>query len=251
MKPQPRYIVAAILLTLLYSCNSTQADEVKKTADPIAPPAVEMQILGPKKIPAGVMTQFHAQVPEGSDLAWRVSPETKGWYVDSNKTISLLGTIEEGVYTIGLAISLENKAYILQHPVQVGKAPDPGPDPPDPDPPIPPDPNAKWQVRFFLGSDPAGESQLDNLTDEQVDMLTGLKFRKEFKAKGHLWLGVNRYGAIPEGGVSDALKPWWESVKGDPLPRIAFASRDTASTIQDYPLPKTKKAFWELLEGKQ
>jgi len=152
-----------------------------------------------------------------------------------------------GRYLVAIVVARGGELLYAEHVLIVGTAPDPDPDPPDPDPPDPdPDPDAKWQVMFFQESD-----DLDNYTQGQRTMLAGRKFREELEAKGHTFLGAYDRSAVPKAFVEGAnLQPWWNAVKGDPLPRFAIAPVN-GGTVQDFPLPKTVAKFYEALEAKR
>jgi hypothetical protein len=141
-----------------------------------------------------------------------------------------------------------------------GPGPDPGPDPPnppDPDPPLPP--LVKWQVMFFYQSD-----QLDNLPQSQIDMISGLVFRRALEGKGHSFAGAFDVDSVakaarlcgPRGcltvaaAVPNDLKPWWAAVDGDPMPRVAIAPIG-GGAVRDFPLPADETALYALLEGQK
>jgi hypothetical protein len=178
----------------------------------------------------------------------------------------------------------DQQAYQIRKVVNViGDTPPVPPVPPDPptppDPPVPPDPPlppvprpTHWQVWFFRES-----TEGDDLTLEQHELLSGLKFRDEIEAKGDrfmgswdvsteaqaLWptkmikppCGVDRFGRqicyppvpmkVPPEGLTSEV---WDRVRGDPMPRVAIAPLD-GGAVQDFPLPANVAEFWKLLEN--
>lgn len=135
--------------------------------------------------------------------------------------------------------------------VTVGGEPVP-PNPPDP--PIPPNPTSKWQVAFFYQSD-----TLDNMSLSQKEMIAGLLFRNDLKSKGHSYLGGFDVDSVAKTvrkcdaakcytiyTVPANLKPYWDAIQGDPLPRIAIAPLG-GGTVRDFPMPADSTALYKLL----
>jgi hypothetical protein len=142
--------------------------------------------------------------------------------------------------------------------VMVGGDPNP-PNPPDPpDPPDPPNPTSKWQVVFFHAS-----GTLDNLPRAQIDMLSGLVFRDEVTAKGDRFVGSFNVDSVAKTvrtcdgtkcwttyAMPAELVPFFNAVKGDPMPRVAIAPIN-GGAVRDFPLPENAAAFWTLLGGQK
>jgi hypothetical protein len=112
----------------------------------------------------------------------------------------------------------------------------------DPVPPQPePLPGGPYQVMLFYS-----ESQIDNLPQPQRDMLTSLVFRDWLSSQGHVLQEVGDPANFNAGRVPERWKPWLKAVEGDPLPRIALASKD-GGPIKDYALPDTLDGVKALL----
>ena len=238
MKSKHIYMALLVGLCLLYNCTPT-TQAYGATKEQAEPPPVELQIIGPGEVQAGDLAIFHAQVPDDVDLDWQISPDSKGFYVDSNKRTALFASRTKGKYTLALAIATpEGKATCLIHVLQNGVGPDPDPDPD-------PDPNSKWQVMFFHESD-----DLDNYTKEQRRMLAGLTFRTELQGKGHMFLGAFDRDAVSKTfAENNQLSTWWKAVEGDPLPRVAVAPLE-GGAIRDFDLPPTVAELYKLLGEK-
>lgn len=127
-------------------------------------------------------------------------------------------------------------------------------DKPDPvDPPDPPNPvNQKYSVCFFMES-----NELDDgvLTDDQMEMLVGLKFRKDLKAKGHNFVGSFDSNSCESGKckiVSKTLKPWFDNFASQKvkMPCVAIAPIE-GGPIKFYPLPKTMAELDNLIGGEK
>jgi hypothetical protein len=116
---------------------------------------------------------------------------------------------------------------------------DVGPDPPGPDPPGP-GPGPK-QIMFFVVAD-----QLYKLPSAQRELVTSLKIREELVDLGHKFLFVVDDDQINRTDAPEEWQPWLDSVRGDPLPRVAFASKK-GGAITDFPLPANKEALIDLL----
>lgn len=141
---------------------------------------------------------------------------------------------------------------------------DPGPvDPPAPvpdpiDPPPAPEPSGgPWQLMIFHESE-----DLVAMTPDQIELCSGLLFRKEVEALGHDFQGSFDRSAvvtkktqrctdgvcrIVDVAATPQLAAWWATVKNAPLPCLALAPLD-GGTIQVFPLPANKADAFELLE---
>jgi hypothetical protein len=114
---------------------------------------------------------------------------------------------------------------------------------PDPDPD--PDPDQKYQIGFFFES-----KNKTKLSSDQKTILNSLLIRQELTKRGHSILGFFDKDIRSPGGIPPKLEPWWEAIKGDPLPRIAIAPVD-GGEIDDFPLPANPPALWEMLGGEK
>lgn len=170
-------------------------------------------------IAAGQTLQFEVQ--GGPQLTIRAKAEQQQWLVLGGKTL--------------VAAVVDGKLVVQQWTTPGPVPPDPGPNPPDPGP-LP----SKWQVAFVLESD-----DLDNLTTDQQKLLASILIRDELAGRGHRLLGVLDPDSAST--ASDAMKPWFESVKGKQLPVVAIAPLD-GGTIYTFPLPKDVSALWAILE---
>ena len=121
--------------------------------------------------------------------------------------------------------------------------PDPVPPTPNPTPPPNPDPTpspvSKYQVLFLLES-----NDLDNLPIGQVEILSGLVFRKQLAEKGHRLLGSFDVDSIKD---SVQFKPYATLAKGEKLPLVMLAPVD-GGEIKSYPLPSNTGEMFKLLE---
>jgi hypothetical protein len=171
-----------------------------------------------------------------------------------------------GDYLVKLHLVRDGKMEIAALVVVVeGDRPNPPlpPDPPTPDPPVP-NPTEKWQVMFFVES-----TDVDDLPDGQIELISSLSFRQSLEAAGHRFMGrydrnsvmeskanctYDRYGRKicqpPTMVVKSDLAPWWEAVKGDELPRMAIAPID-GGKVRDFPLPANSAELYSLLEAQQ
>lgn len=100
-----------------------------------------------------------------------------------------------------------------------------------PNPPDPPTPGGPYQVVLFYQPD-----QLDNYTPDQRQILNSQAYREKLKAAGHLLLGVLPDNAAPS--PQSKFAPFYRAVSGDPMPRLAVASKDGGKVV-DFPLPAT------------
>ena len=113
------------------------------------------------------------------------------------------------------------------------------PDPVDPvDPPLP---AGKKHIVFFIESD-----NLDVMPYAQRWLVTSLVARKNLETRGHTFLQVIDDNQIRLTSPPAKWLPWIESVKGDPLPRVAFADAD-GGPVTDYAMPVDYKHLLELL----
>ena len=130
------------------------------------------------------------------------------------------------------------------------------PDPPIPPDPPTPDPGAKFQVMLIHEA-----NDLDNLPQGQVDVLSGRVFRAKLAAAGHTFLGSYHVGSLVttrtrciDGECETTTTPipgmavWFESVRGDPLPRICLAPL-AGGEVRDFPLPADSAATIKFLEA--
>jgi len=111
--------------------------------------------------------------------------------------------------------------------------------PPVPPPPPPLPPGGPYQVVLFYSPD-----QLDNLTADQREILNSMAYREKLKAAGHSLLGVLAGNAAPS--PQSKFRPFYNAVDGDPMPRVAVASKDGGKVV-DFPLPATAKELDALL----
>lgn len=117
-----------------------------------------------------------------------------------------------------------------------GGGPDPGPDPPDP-----PTPGGKWQLMLFYESD-----RLDNYPEAQRQLLTSRVVRESLEQQGHRFRQVVESSAL-SGSVSAEFVPWFDAVRGKPLPRIAIAPVE-GGTVREFALPESLTALRQLLD---
>jgi hypothetical protein len=117
-----------------------------------------------------------------------------------------------------------------------GAAPEP------PDPPEPPQPGGPFKIVMFYDA-----SQLDNLPAGQRSLLTSLKLRQQLKEQGHDLLEILESSAVND-GVSVKYKAFIDTVKGDPLPRIAFCPIE-GGFVLDFPLPTSYEDLLRLLKS--
>lgn len=121
--------------------------------------------------------------------------------------------------------------------------PEPDPVPPVPPVPPPPPPNQKWQVAFFYERTDSAK-----LTPGQQEILAGLTFREELKAKGHkIVCFYDKDIRGTNATIPTHLQSWFDAIKNDSLPRVAFAPIE-GGPIRDFPLPADKTALDRLLE---
>lgn len=110
----------------------------------------------------------------------------------------------------------------------------------DPVPPLPPGPEVgRKKIVFFIRAE-----QIEKLPLAQRYIVTSLEARKKLKEMGHrtLVLDDNSLNLLsPPTGWA----PFIESVKGDPLPRVAISPLG-GGAVADYPLPPDFKRLLEL-----
>jgi hypothetical protein len=114
---------------------------------------------------------------------------------------------------------------------------------PGPDPPDPPNPGGKYRIVMFYSAD-----QLDNYPQPQRSLLTSRQYREQLVSLGHIFLEVLEEASLAS--ASGAFAPFIESVKGDPLPRIAIVPV-AGGKVLDFPLPADMPALLKLLEKPQ
>lgn len=105
--------------------------------------------------------------------------------------------------------------------------------------PQPPAPGGKKSIVFFL--DLASREQLPVA---QRWLVTSLSARKKLEALGHEYLQIIDDDQLDN--ASATWKPWIDAVRGDPLPRVAFAPID-GGPIVDYPMPPDYNRLLQLL----
>ena len=120
---------------------------------------------------------------------------------------------------------------------EFAKSPQPDPDPePDPDP----QPGGSYELVIFAVTD-----DLDKLPAEQRRLLTSREVRRQLKEAGHEFLIVIDDDEIERNTV-EKWRPWIDSVKGDPLPRVAIR-KFGETAVKDYPLPASYDDLLKLL----
>jgi hypothetical protein len=168
--------------------------------------------------------------------------------VDGGRTIHIWappGSYTVELITTRLQIDWDKKTWQFlqdEHTAAIvvkGVGPEPGPDPP-----VPPQPGGKWEVMLFYEAD-----QLDNYPEPQRQLLTSLKLRDELTSAGHLFYRVVEAGALTANVAGSGWEPWFNAVKGDPMPRVAIRPRG-GGAIKDVQLPSDRAALLKLLEGK-
>jgi len=202
-----------------------------------------------------VSAKIASSIPEGAtfDGGW-TADDGVSWLPHSSDTIHLTGTPGEHTLSFsGFWLHLKEITFLdgsdppkeitiqsyLGHgsinetatfTVTGGTEPDPKPDPPKPAGPK--------RIVFFLAAD-----DLDKMPYAQKYIVTSLNARKNLAAKGHSFL------VIDDDQIQNPpaeYVPWVEAVKGDPLPRVAFADVD-GGPISDYPMPVDFKHLLELI----
>jgi len=110
------------------------------------------------------------------------------------------------------------------------------PDPVDPDDPQPV--VGPKKLVFFLPSE-----NIYKMPEAQAYIVTSLVARKNLAARGHSFLVIDddQMQTPPS-----EYAPWVEAVKGDPLPRLAFAPLE-GGPIVDYAMPVDYKSLLKLL----
>jgi hypothetical protein len=178
---------------------------------------------------------------EGTGYAWFVfgPRQMEEWKPILGNKSSVVFTGPPGRYTIMLVVALPdgklNQGYAV-----VTIVPDDDPEPPDP--PDPPPPDQKWQVAFFFDTD-----KLDDYTDDQLVLLSGLRFRQALVDAGNIFVGSFNVDSLDKGKKPAAnLEPWFASVRGKSMPRVALAPHD-GGTIRHFPLPENEAALKKLL----
>lgn len=222
--------------------------------------ALAQEIEGPSEVVAGKPVWYTITgAGEGTSAVFLPS----GLLETSPKRIvpgnAMFWAAESGKYTLAAIIAdwdSRNLIPLGKEVIVTGEAPKP-PDPPNPpNPPLPPKPQA-WQIMLFHQSD-----QLVKLPPAQVEMISGLAFRRELEAAGHRFLGGYDVDAVAKTSVvcdrrgycrtlvtvPPDLAPWWQAVEGDPMPRLAIAPID-GGNILDFPLPATVSDFHKRLEN--
>jgi len=116
-----------------------------------------------------------------------------------------------------------------------GTVPDPLPDPLDPKPAGP------KSIVFYLQAD-----EIDKMPYAQSYLVTSLKARKHLEARGHTFLLVMNDDMVNMTNPPAKWRDWIDAVRGDTLPRVAFAPTE-GGVIVDYPFPRDYKHLLELL----
>ena len=208
-----------------------------------------------------VVAKVQAVIPEGAvfDGGWKASkgvqfiPHSKDTlhvWVAKGGTYSLSFSgfwlhTEKVTFTDGAGNEITITSYLghgfISEDVEFTVKGDAGPDPP-----IPPDPTpgGPQQMVLFYHLD-----QLDNMPAEQRALLKSLTIRKDLTAAGHLVLEIVEAGTLGQSGpIPDRIKGFVDSVRGDPLPRIAMAPREGGKVV-DYPLPANYEDLVKLLNN--
>lgn len=161
---------------------------------------------------------------------------------------TIIHRVTEGYYRI---ILLEN-SQIQEHLFTVGDPIDPTPDPD----PTDLSKNKQYQIMLLQDTD-----KLDNLSMEQVALLSGLKFRTELAARGHTFKGVYdvtnnmTYKTVCSNGQCIRYKAtadidnWveWYKKSNLSLPVAVFWDGKSDSMIVKE-LPKDETSFWGLFK---
>ena len=204
-----------------------------------------------------VVAKLNQDLPDGvylSDGGWEVSSTDDASTRETDNGLILLFTGKPGLYVLEFdAVKLKDIVVPDMDgnpqtlPIYLGRikakasctieGEEPGPNPPGPDPPGP-EPSGPYQLMFFYDGD-----TLDNLPESQRLLLTSRVIRDRLKSEGHVLLEVLEVDSL-SGSVPAMYQPWLNAIKGDPMPRIALAPRETRGVVKDYPLP----ANWEDLQ---
>lgn len=140
MRAKAPWMTTLFCFVLAASCFAT---------DPVVdqPPVIE--IIGPDEVDAGDLVILTADVPDGADLDWKITPPeaVSRMYVDTSGKTAVFSARAKGQYVFSLAVAHENQATCVVHVLQNGVRPDPEPEPePEPDP----EPNPEPGKRFVL-----------------------------------------------------------------------------------------------------
>ena len=170
MRSIHQFTVVLLLLCLLYSCQpTTQAADAEIKAQPPTP-LLQNQIIGPNESTPGDLCVFHAEVPEGASLAWRIDPPEAAarFAVDTGSRAAYFASALKGRYVIFLAAAIDGEAVALTHVLTQGE-PGPDPDPkPDPDPDPGPDPEPGRRFVMVI-------AETENRTAARASLLMGLR----------------------------------------------------------------------------
>lgn len=152
-----------------------------------------------------------------------------------------------GHYVFAVDWNGEPKELLL-HRLEVGGGSDPPPGPDPPDPPDPPTPGIFHIVIFYESGD---LEEKDKLTDQQVQMIASLKFKKTLEQKGHRLWTFDSDLTGPK-GMPEAWRPWWNALEGHGLPAVVLGRVEDSGVVirKTHPLPKTVDGLWELIGGK-
>jgi len=124
-----------------------------------------------------------------------------------------------------------------------GNGVNPDPDPPLPPEPEPPVPGVKHQVVIVFERE-----ELDNLPRAQQVIIASLTFRERLAKAGHRLVAVvDQHSQGADGTAPAELTAYLAACEGDPLPRICLAPL-AGGKVQDFPLPLTEDAVFELLD---
>lgn len=191
-----------------------------------------------------ITAKLTAKIPEGTYIeegSWNISGETAKQVADFRAIATeLIWTGTPGVYTIsfdgvllkdvtfkdgdGNQITIKSYLGRLKGSAKCVIKGDSGPDPPVP-------PVGKYRIMLYYNA-----KQFASLPQSQKNILNSTAFRDYLTEQGHVLveqLDPTQF----TGSVPDKYKSWVEAVKDDPLPRIAFAPKDTEGYVIDYALP--------------
>ncbi|HUT88707.1 MAG TPA: hypothetical protein VMY37_04375 [Thermoguttaceae bacterium] len=236
-------LVAAALLLVVPSHAQTLS-RVGPFAFAAVPTPTGAEVIGPTEVEPGMPAVFTLKGVPAEHLAtfeWGFYHKPADAMVldladRSGNLVLIIWAKSATAYAVIADVNIPGAYQLIVHEVVVGT-------PTPPDPPVPPPVDRKYQVAFFLKA-----LDLENLPQGQQTILGSLTLREELKKRGHVLLGVYDKDCTGPGGLPEKLKPWWKSIEGDALPRVALAPID-GGEIRDYPLPADPTALWKLLEA--
>jgi hypothetical protein len=245
MKPFRFFVAVAMIALCPFVCGA-ETSPAQPANSATAPHVTSVQATPAIVLPAThqpwTLVQARTHAP-GLGFAWFVegsSGKLQQWLPVSENSSAIVFTGPPGKYVVSLVVYSGSGEFATSSASTTILEGD-GPEPPVPPVPPPP-PTTKWQVAFFYDND-----GLDDMTAEQLSMVSGRLFRRTLEEAGNQFIGsLERDSFKPSGKTTSSLAPWFDAIKGATMPQLAIAPVG-GGTIQTFPLPADEDALYAIL----